>query len=74
MLQPSLSLDRRAADCGGSSKADGSRRQAGFGGLLRSLLQLSGRDRFRAAAPDPLSDHLLQDIGLSRADLQALSL
>ncbi len=74
MLQPSFSLDCRAADCGGSSKSDEQTRRVSIGGVVRSILQPLVRERSRANAPDPLSDHLLQDIGLTRADLQALAL
>lgn len=74
MLQMSLSFDRRAADCGGSDQSSDVARPGGLVGFLRTLLPFTGRDRMRVNALDPLSDHLLQDIGMSRADVQALSL
>ena len=72
MMQASLMVDRHAAGCGGSARSNDPVRRGGLPAIARSILNVLGRDRMRTQAPDPLSDHLLQDIGLNRADLQAL--
>lgn len=73
MLQACLYADRHAMDTGFASASDhprsGSTRR-----LRMSALAWLGRTVLRGRPSDPLSDHLLQDIGISRADLEALAL
>ncbi len=75
MLQACLYADRHAMDCGASSirgATPNSRQKFAF--LKLSTLASFGRTVLRGRPSDPLNDHLLQDIGLSRADLDAMFL
>ena len=73
-MQSSLYADtRHAATCGGPADLNPSRR-AGLSDLARSLFQFIGLTRSRTDSIATLNDHLLQDIGLIRADVQALDL
>jgi uncharacterized protein YjiS (DUF1127 family) len=65
-------VDQSAADRGGSARSSTPARRDGLAGIARTLREVFVRSR--APSLDLLNDHMLQDIGLSRADLQALSL
>ena len=73
MLQACLYADRHALDTSFGSVSDRPRSQS-TRRLTTSALARFGRTVLPGRTIDPLSDHLLQDIGISRADLEALAL
>lgn len=73
MLQACLYADRHAMVHGFASVSDRPQPESARR-FKMSALAWFGRTLLRSTAGDPLSDHLLQDIGISRADLEALAL
>ena len=72
MLQASLYAGRQETDCGDVSDTVLAKARRTLSGVDFGVLFAVARKAFSGSQSVPLSDHLLQDIGISRAELEAL--
>jgi hypothetical protein len=71
MLQATIYADRQATDCGVKPHSRFDVPRAGFLQGLANAVRF-GQTWLQGSPFDKLNDHLLQDIGMTRADLEAL--